>query len=60
MNYYGQFLKRQIEDLESQVKQVEALQRGRKIKLNSKFFRGLYYSEWTEKLTEGVRRHYRD
>ena len=60
INYYGHFLKRQIEDLEGQEEQVRALKRGNKIKLNAKFLRDLYHNVWLEKLTEGVRRHYRD
>ena len=58
VNYYGRFLKSQIEDLQSQ--KTQSLKHGKKIKLNSRFLRELYYQVWQQKLSEGVRRHYRD
>lgn len=36
------------------------VEQGKKIKLNSKFLRELFYSVWQQKLTEGVRRLYRE
>ena len=57
-NFYGNFLKRQIEELQNQRK--DSIDQGNKIKLNSKFFRKLFYSVWQQKLSEGVRRLYRE
>ena len=57
-NYYGHFLKRQIEELEAE--KEDTIRQGRKIKINSKFLRKLFYTEWQQKLSEGVRRIYRE
>lgn len=57
-NYYGQFLLEQLQDLEAA--EEERLKDGKRIKLNSKFFRELFYSVWQQRLTEGTRRIYRE
>ena len=59
-NYYGRFLRRQLEDLEAAEESRRTLKDGRKIKLNSAFLRELYYTVWQQRLSEGHRRHYRE
>ena len=45
-NFYGRFLRRQLDDLESADELQKRLKNGEKIKLNAAFFRELYYTVW--------------